>query len=120
MRSRWIEHRGRRIFYQDFSNLLYNADAVLEELALVQQVVRAEPLDSVLVLSDFRETHIGSKVLKPMDEASVATKSHVHKAAVLGITGMKRTLADMLTAITGQPLRYFNNEEDAKNWLAKD
>lgn len=120
MRSKWIEHHGKQILYQDFSNQLYNSAAVLDELSEVQQIVLAQPLDSVLVLSDFRDTHIGSALLKPMDEASTRTKAHVHKTAVLGMTGIKRKLADMLTAITGQPLKYFDDEEAAKNWLAQD
>ena len=119
MRSKWIEHKGKRILYQDFSNQLYNSSVVLDELSQVQQIVLAEPMDSVCVLSDFRDTHIGSTLLKPMDEASARTKAHVHKTAVLGVTGMKRKLADMLTAITGQPLKYFDDEEAAKDWLAE-
>ena len=120
MRSKWIEHKGKKILYQDFANYLYNSSAVLEELSQVQQIVLREPLDSVRVLSDFRDTYIGSTLLKPMDEASARTKTHVHKTAVLGVTGFKRKLADMLTAITGQPLKYFDDEEAAKNWLAED
>ena len=55
-----------------------------------------------------------------MNAASAATKDHVHKTAVLGVTGMKRKLADLLTAITGQPLKYFDDIEAAKRWLAED
>jgi hypothetical protein len=36
---------------------------------------------------------------------------------VLGVTGIKRTLADLLTRLTGQQLRYFDTESDAKDWL---
>ncbi len=120
MRSIWIEHQGKKIFYQDFSKHFYNSAAVREELAEVQQVVTAQPKDSVLVLSDFRDTTVGSELLAPMNAASTATKSYVHKTAVLGVTGMKRTLADLLTALTGQALKYFDDIEAAKDWLAED
>jgi hypothetical protein len=33
---------------------------------------------------------------------------------------VKRTLADLLTALTGQPLKYFDDMETAKNWLVED
>lgn len=120
MRSTWIEHKGRKIFYQDFSKHFYNSAAVRAELEEVQAVVTAEPKDSVLVLSDFRDTNVGSDLLASMNAASAATKSHVHKTAVLGVTGMKRKLADLLTMLTGQPLKYFDDLESAKNWLAED
>ncbi|MEO8356974.1 MAG: STAS/SEC14 domain-containing protein [Chloroflexota bacterium] len=120
MHSTWIEHKGKRIFYQDFSKNFYHSAAVKTELAEVQKIVTAEPKDSVLVLSDFRDTTVGSELLSSMNDASTATKTHVRKTAVLGVTGMKRKLADILTALTGQPLKYFDDIESAKDWLAED
>lgn len=117
MRSKWIEYRGKRIFYQDFSNLMYNSAALLEELAAVQEIVLAQPPNSVLVLADFRNTQITSDALPKLNEASARTKDHVRKTAVLGVTGLKRALADMLTRLTGQPLKYFDDETAAKEWL---
>ncbi|MGC8856810.1 MAG: STAS/SEC14 domain-containing protein, partial [Anaerolineae bacterium] len=93
---------------------------VKKELSEVQEIVLAQPPDSVLVLSDFRDTQIGSDLLSVLNEASARTKSHVHKTAVLGVTGIKRTLADLLTRLTGQPLMYFDSEEEAKEWLVKE
>ena len=119
MRSNWIEYKGKKIFYQDFSKHFFNSAAVRTELEEVQKVVTAEPKDSVLVLSDFRDTNVGSDLLASMNEASRATKSYVSKTAVLGVTGMKRKLADLLIMLTGQPLRYFDDIEAAKNWLAE-
>ena len=120
MRSTWIEYNGKEIFYQDFSKHFYNASAVKTELEEVQRVVTAQPKDSVLVLSDFRDTNVGSELLASMNAASDATKVYVRKTAVLGVTGMKRKLADLLTALTGQPLKYFDDIETAKKWLTED
>lgn len=120
MRSNWIEHNGRKIFYQDFSKHFYNSAAVKAELAKVQNIVMAQPLNSVRVLSDFRDTSVGTDLLSAMNTASASTKVYVNKTAVLGVTGMKRKLADLLTALTGQPLKYFDDIESAKNWLAED
>jgi hypothetical protein len=120
MRSEWIEHKGKKIFYQNFSNNFYNSAAVKAELADVQQVVKSQPANSVLVLSDFRDTNVGSNLLSDMNAASAATKAYVRKTAVLGVMGMKRKLADLLTAITGQSLKYFDSIEAAKDWLVEE
>ena len=120
MRSQWLDHKGKRIFYQDFSKLFFNSAALKNELAEVQEIVKAQPLNSVRVLTDLRDTNIGSDALPAMNAASAATKDHVYKTAVLGVTGMKRKLADLLTALTGQPLKYFDDIEVAKNWLVED
>ena len=120
MRSNWIKHKGKKIFYQDFSQNFYNSAAVKEELNEVQKVVIAEPLNSLLVISDLRDTEIAGDLLTAMNAASRATKAHIRKTAVLGVTGIKRQLGDLLTKLTGQQLKYFDELEAAKNWLAED
>jgi hypothetical protein len=120
MRSKWIEYKGKKVFYQDFSNLFFNSQAVEQELKEVQSVVIREPKDSVLVLSNFSDTDISVDMLPILDAASQMTKDHVHKTAVLGVSGIKRTLGDILSRLTGQPLMYFDTEEEAKEWLVKE
>ena len=120
MRSHWLEYKGKKIFYQDFSKQFYNTAAVKAELEEVQNVVKAEPEDSVRVLTDLRDTTVGADLLPAMNAASTATKNHVYKTAVLGVTGIKRKLADLLSSLTGQALQYFDDIEAAKNWLVED
>ena len=120
MRSKWIEYNGKKIFFQDFANLFYNSAQVKQELEEVQSIVKTEPPGSALVLSDFRNTNIGSDLLPVMNAASAATKANVKRTAVLGVTGMKRVLADLLTHLTGQSLKYFDDELSAKEWLTRD
>ena len=120
MRSKWIEHRGKKIFFQDFSDLMYDADALKKELTQVQAEVIKHPKNSLLILSDFRETNITNEMMPILNASSALTKAHVHKTAVLGVTGIKRTLADLLTRLTGQQLKYFESEQAAKDWLIQD
>lgn len=117
MRSKWIEHKGKKIFFQDFSNLEYDTDAIKRELEQVQAEVVSHSKDSLLVLSDFRGTHITGEIMPILNASSTQTKDHVHKTAVLGVTGVKRALADFLTSLTGQQLKYFATEYAAKDWL---
>lgn len=120
MRSTWIEHKGKKILYQDFSELFFNYDAVKEELEEVQKVVLEQPAGSLLVLSNFTDTTIAGDLMGILNESSRITKDHINKTAVLGVTGIKRRLADMLTKLTGQALKYFDDEYSAKEWLVQD
>ena len=120
MKSKWIDYHGKKIFYQDFSSLFYNAQAVKDELVAVQEIVLKEPMNSVLIISNFKDTQIGADLMGVLNDASAKTKDHVRKTAVLGVSGFKRTLGDMLSRLTGQPLKYFEYEEEAKNWLIQD
>ncbi|MBK7317496.1 MAG: hypothetical protein IPO36_16885 [Anaerolineales bacterium] len=120
MKSKWIEYNGKKILYQDFSNLFFNTKAIQEELAQVQEIVMGEPENSVLIISDFTNTEITNELMPILNEASRRTKPHVRKTATLGITGVKRTLGDLLSRITGQSILYFANDKEAKDWLTKD
>ncbi len=117
MKSKWIEYKGKKIFYQDFSNNFFNDKVVITELSEVQEITMSQPENSMLVLTNFSNTEITSALMPLLNESSKKTKSHVYKTAVLGVSGVKRTLGDLLSKITGQQLRYFDNETQAKEWL---
>jgi hypothetical protein len=120
MRSKWIEHNGTQIFYQNFSGVdILHSDQVVKELQEVQEVVTKQPLNSVLVLADFRNTAIGKELLQVMTKSSDKTKAYVRRTAVLGVVGSKRIFANMLMSLTGQDLMMFEEEENAKNWLIR-
>lgn len=86
----------------------------------MQNIVISEPKGSVLILTDLRDTNIGRELLPAMNAASAASKDHAKKTAVLGVTGAKRKLADLLSSLTGQPLKYIDDmEEPNSGWQAK-
>jgi hypothetical protein len=120
MKSKWMEHNGKKIFYQDFSDNFFNDQSVKQELEEVQAIVLSQPEDSILVLSNFTNTEITTNLMSILNESSKLTKPHVKKTAVLGVTGIKRTLGDLLSKITGQSLMYFSTETEAMEWLTRE
>jgi len=121
MRSHWVEHAGKQIFYQDFSGHdILHSDQVKTELSAVQLIVTAQPPNSTRVLADFRETTIGKDLIDLMTASSIETKAHVLKTAILGVTGTKRILVNVLMNLTGQKLVVFEEEQEALDWLAKN
>jgi hypothetical protein len=120
MKSKWMEHNGKKIFYQDFSNNFFNDQPVKQELEEVQAIVLSQPENSILVLSNFTNTEITTNLMSTLNDSSKLTKPHVKKTAVLGVTGIKRTLGDLLSKITGQSLMYFTTETEAMEWLVKE
>jgi hypothetical protein len=120
MKSKWIEYNGQKIFYQDFSNHFYNEKAITEELKEVEKIVLSQPHHSLLILSNFSNTEISSSLMPILNKSAEASKAHIRKTAVLGVTGVKRALAEMLARITGHSLSYFTTETEAKEWLIKE
>lgn len=120
MRSKWISHKDRQIFWQDFSHHMTDAEAVKEELQSVQNVVTRQPRASLLVLADFRNTQVGKDLMDSLVASSSITKPYIKKTAVLGVVGTKRILAETLVRLTGQILTTFDDIETAKEWLIQD
>jgi hypothetical protein len=120
MRSKWLTHKNKQILYQDFSGYSFlDMEPLKQELADVQAIVIQAPQNSVLVLTDFRQTRVGKDLMDLLTASSSVTKAHIKKTAVLGVTGTKRILADMLIRLTGQQLSFFDQEEAAKDWLVQ-
>jgi hypothetical protein len=120
MRSTWIEYKGKKIFYQNFAGHFFNYEAVKDELDEVQKVVISQPKNSVLVLADFTDTAIAGDLMQALNASSTLTKDFVKRTAVLGVTGIKKRLAEILTKLTGQELKHFESEAEAKNWLVQE
>ena len=99
MHSKWIDHNGKKIYFQDFSSMFYDTEAIKQELVLVQAEVVLHPKNSLLVLADFRDTNITTELMPIMNASSTMTKDYVKKTAVLGVTGIKRTLAGLLFSL---------------------
>lgn len=44
-------------------------------------------------------------------------KKNIHRAAVLGITGSRRTMLDLMVKFTGLQIIAFDRQVDALEWL---
>jgi len=86
----------------------------------VQQIVLAQPLNSVRALANFTNTSLGKDLIDILTASSARTRPHIRKTAVLGVSGVKRFLANTLMRVTGQTLVLFDEEAEALDWLVED
>ncbi len=120
MKSRWITHRGARIFYCDYSGFRDDLEALRTENAGVAAELTGQPKGSVLELVDIRGT-VGSKEAVALIKASASrTKPHLRRTAVVGVEGVVKVLAQAVSRVSGLGLTYFATEEEAKDWLVAD
>ena len=115
MSTRWITHQGKRIIYTDFRDCRSEAemDAVFEKAV---QMVLAEP-EPVLTLNNFDGVIVPPAFLHKL-RARGADYSHKVKAkAVLGVTGIKKTLINTYSILTGIDARAFSTEAEALAYL---
>ncbi len=97
-RSYWIEHKGKRIVFIDFSNA--TAGQVDEAIAQARPIIAGEAPRSVLCLV---ETH-GTKFTLDIGQAVKRFTAHnnpfVKMTAVVGVDGVQQVLVNSVIVFT--------------------
>jgi hypothetical protein len=121
MKSHWIEHKGKKVFIADYSGFGPDSEALRAEIEPAIEVLAQQPLDSTLVvalLDGTAATISNSKILKDLLPKSNA---HVHRRAVVGMTGTQFFLLNSFNKITGRaPVTTFGTLEQALEWIIQD
>lgn len=117
MKSRWTTYRGARVMYCDFANFKSDVNALRVEVEAADQEIVKEPPASALLLIDMRNTVASGPAVELFKESAKLTASHVNKQAVIGVSGFKRFLADVVARFSGQGMRLFDTEAEAMEWL---
>jgi len=118
MRSKWIEHKGKRIVLADYSGFGADLTGLKAEVEHASDLTMKEPLDSVLSLVDVTGTSGTPEIVDYIKTAAVATKPYVRKMAVVGIQGYRKILLRAVIAFSGQAIHPCDTIEQAKEWLA--
>jgi hypothetical protein len=123
MKSRWITHKGKRIFIADYSEHDTNLDAIRDEVAAVIETISQEPLNSVLALTDTSFTYAvdvqGLNIL--LKNAFPKVNPYIKKRAMVGVSECRKYLVPLFMTVTGaKPYRMFQRMEKALDWLVSE
>ena len=120
IKSRWVVWNGVGVLHLDYANFKQDIEALREEVRQADEEIQREPKGSVMVLIDLRDTVATGAVVSLFKESSALTNPYVRKHALIGVTGMKRFLADKVAKLARRPMRLFDTYEQALDWLTKD
>ncbi len=112
-----IDYKDKEIIYLDFSDC--NVDEVFEIIEVAKKIIRVQPHNSVLTLTNVTGTKYNREVIQALKEFANDNKPFVKAGAVVGIDGLKRIVYDAITRFSGRNLPAFNDNEKAKDWLTK-
>jgi hypothetical protein len=115
-RVHFIQHKGKQILLHDFSNLLRLEDT-LAAIAESRALVRKQPLNSVLTLTDVTGSRFNREIVEALKELTKGNKPHVKAGAIVGMTGIQRVVYVAVTQFTGRRLPTFGSLEEAKDHL---
>lgn len=115
MGTSWITREGKRIIYTDFRDCASEAEMVAIFDKAVEMVM-ASP-EPVLTMNNFEGVNVSSAFLSRLRTRGVAYQHKVKAKAVLGVTGIKRTLINTYSVLTGIDSRAFATEAEAIAYL---
>lgn len=116
-RVTWIEHKGARILYYDWSNI-QDYDRAVAVVQASAEPIRREPPGSVLVLTNVEGSRFNKKVLDAVLELMNGNKPYVKASAIAGMNGIMRAALGALGKLTSRRLHGAPSLAEAKDWLA--
>ncbi|MBN1411427.1 MAG: hypothetical protein JW969_11335 [Spirochaetales bacterium] len=115
-RIEWIEYKGQKILFCDFSN--YDENQYLEGVDLMEKELLKQGEGSKLkLLIDVLNSHMTQKTSdRGKKTVEILTKADiVAVTAMVGITGVKRIIASAIS----KDVFFAKDKESAKEWLIK-
>ena len=119
IKGTWIEHRGHRIWFADYSGLA--GETFVRAIHDTQQAFTSQnrPDGSGLILNDIDDAVIDTPALSALKETGVNVEPYVKKVAVIGVVGLKRMFLNIAVRFTGLTIQAFESRESALDWLVE-
>lgn len=122
MSSRWIEHKGKRVLYQDYHG--ETAEEMLVTLEEAGKLAAASKIP-VLSLSNVTNAPVSEAFMKRSKELGKEVfNQKVVRSALIGITGIKsiflKSYSTLLSVSQPSHLNVFKTEQEALDWLVTE
>ncbi|MDB4948656.1 MAG: hypothetical protein JWM27_1305 [Gemmatimonadetes bacterium] len=117
-RTRFIEHRGKKILLLDYSGIKNPADALREIELSKAEVVKHAP-KSLRVLTDTTDAHYDSTVVQALKELAAHDEPYVIASAVVGVSGLKKVVLTGVNLFSRRKITMFNTRPEALEWLVQ-
>lgn len=117
-RLAFIKHQNRDILHVDLSGAHDDAPEGFEVLRELGEILaRSEP-DSVLAMADISEAYLSPKVFQTIKENAFKNRGAVRAAAIVGATGLKKLLMNVVTRTLAKNVQLVDTREQALAWLS--
>lgn len=121
MKSRWIEHYGKRVLLADYSDFGVNAAALQQEIDALLDLLRQEPPHSVLAISNVSGTIATPGTFSALKSVLRVSNDFVRRRAVIGLRPSQMAFLEIINRLTGQVrMKHFATLEEALDWIVQD
>ena len=119
-RVQWIEHRGKKILFCDYSNIHDEEDYIRAIVETEVEVLKQVPGTLILMLIDTTGSHITSRVTQRTRELAAAARKRgipSSPTAIVGVSGPAQKAIVMAMQFLRPDLRTAESVAAAKDWL---
>lgn len=115
----WINHKGKKILYSDFSNIR-NLEMSVDQLYLMEKKFR-ESKEKVRHLLNFENTAVSPEFMDVAKKVGFGLMPDAVKNAFVKISPLKTVLLKGFLFFTNgtEKTKVFDSVEEAKDWLAE-
>jgi hypothetical protein len=117
-RVRFIEEKGKRILYVDFTKA--ELDIIRAVAAEVLHVMSTQPPQSVLSLVEVEGIPFSTEALRIGKELTELGNRYSRRTAVSGVTGFRSFILQPIADAAPHPIRLFKEREKALEWLLQE
>jgi hypothetical protein len=116
-RIRLLEHKGKKIFYIDYSNL--SADMLTSLMEEVIKQITSQPKKSELSLANFENTRFNADTISKFKAMEDKTFDYMKGSAVIGIKGLQKIAYDAVMRVSKNMAPLFSSDKEALDWLVE-
>jgi hypothetical protein len=117
-RVRFMEHRGRKILFVDFSKA--ELDVIRAVAAECLHVMMTQPPLSVLSLVEMEGIPFSTEALKIGSELTEKGQNYSLRTAVSPVVGFRSFLLQTVADASKRPIKLFKEREKALEWLVSE
>jgi hypothetical protein len=120
--ARFIEYKDREIYLIDYSHIQSTEEflAVIKETDAFRESVKKMGKRDVLMLVDVSGSYVYGETLDALKRAAKLSRELTRKEAVVGATGAKNILLQIINLFAGLQIRPFATREQALEWLVQE
>jgi hypothetical protein len=117
-----IKHKKKEIYFIDYSGIRTSREFLntIKQTGAFREKVKAMGKKDLLILVNITGSYLNIEILDELKKAGRIIKEITRKEAIVGITGYKKILLQIVQTFTNLRFNVFNTLEDAKNWLVEE
>lgn len=117
MSAQWIDHKGKKIIYISYAGL--SPEKMLDQIREATKMIVDSGSNENLSLTDVTGCFVNDAFIELAKQEGAKSLPLTKKAAIVGITGVKRILLNAVNMVSPKSRKPFDTVEQAKDWLAE-